>query len=136
MAEMEGQSAGVWHRYNAKSLVWYPKDDFEAAGYQIPETWDELIALMDMIVADGDTPWCVGIESGADQIRNQIFKRPGKNREILKLAHQIAQYDVKIRYDLIIDNPYDTEQTLKETIDLLLNLPKPLRAQSAGTGLK
>jgi radical SAM superfamily enzyme YgiQ (UPF0313 family) len=68
-----------------------------------------------------------GIESGADQIRNQIFKRPGKNKEILKLAHQIAQYDVKIRYDLIIDNPYDTEETLKETIDLLLKLPKPLR---------
>ncbi len=68
-----------------------------------------------------------GIESGADHIRNQIFKRPGKNKEILKLAHQIAQYDVKIRYDLIIDNPYDTEQTLKETIDLLLKLPKPLR---------
>jgi radical SAM superfamily enzyme YgiQ (UPF0313 family) len=68
-----------------------------------------------------------GIESGADHIRNQIFKRPGKNKEILKLAHQIAQHDVKIRYDLIIDNPYDTEHTLKETIDLLLKLPKPLR---------
>ncbi|MGD8989961.1 MAG: radical SAM protein [Desulfobacterales bacterium] len=68
-----------------------------------------------------------GIESGANQIRNQIFKRPGKNKEILKLAHQIARYDVKIRYDLIIDNPYDTKQTLKETIDLLLKLPKPLR---------
>jgi radical SAM superfamily enzyme YgiQ (UPF0313 family) len=68
-----------------------------------------------------------GIESGADHIRNQIFKRPGKNKEMLKLAHQIAQHDVKIRYDLIIDNPYDTEHTLKETIDLLLKLPKPLR---------
>lgn len=68
-----------------------------------------------------------GIESGSDYIRNQIFKRPGKNIEILKLAHQITQYGVKIRYDLIIDNPYDTEQTLKETIDLLLKLPKPLR---------
>jgi radical SAM superfamily enzyme YgiQ (UPF0313 family) len=68
-----------------------------------------------------------GIESGSDYIRNQIFKRPGKNIEILKLAHQIAQYDVKIRYDLIIDNPYDTDQTLTETIDLLLKLPKPLQ---------
>ena len=65
MADIGGQSAGVWHRFNGKSLVWYPKDDFDAAGYEIPETWDELIALMDMIVSDGDTPWCVGIESGA-----------------------------------------------------------------------
>jgi alpha-glucoside transport system substrate-binding protein len=55
---------GLWYRFNGKSLVWYPKDDFEAAGYEIPTTWDEMIALSDQIVADGDTPWCVGIESG------------------------------------------------------------------------
>lgn len=69
MAMMEGedgtQMAGVWHRYNAKSLVWYPVDDFEAAGYEIPETWDELIALSDQMVSDGGVPWCIGIESGA-----------------------------------------------------------------------
>jgi radical SAM superfamily enzyme YgiQ (UPF0313 family) len=68
-----------------------------------------------------------GIEAGTDRIRNQVFKRPGKNRELLKLAHEIAKFGIKIRYDLIIDNPYDTEETLKETIDLLLKLPKPLR---------
>ncbi|MFN2201345.1 MAG: ABC transporter substrate-binding protein [Caldilineaceae bacterium] len=65
MAQMEDQTAGVWHRFNGKSLVWYPKDDFDAAGYEIPTTWDEMIALSDMIVSDGDAPWCVGIESGA-----------------------------------------------------------------------
>jgi len=68
-----------------------------------------------------------GIEAGTDRIRNQVFRRPGKNRELLKLAHDIAELGIKIRYDLIIDNPYDTEETLKETIDLLLKLPKPLR---------
>ncbi|MBS1248849.1 MAG: Purine-binding protein [Chloroflexi bacterium] len=69
MAEMAGPdgtiTAGVWHRYNAKSQVWYPKEEFDAAGYEIPETWDEMVALSDLIVADGDKPWCVGIESGA-----------------------------------------------------------------------
>jgi len=69
MGTMQGPDgpimAGVWHRFNAKSQVWYPKDDFDAAGYTIPTTWDEMIALSDQIVADGDKPWCVGIESGA-----------------------------------------------------------------------
>ena len=69
MAEMEGPdgtiTAGVWHRFNGKSQVWYPKQEFEAAEYEIPETWDEMMALSDQIVADGDKPWCVGIESGA-----------------------------------------------------------------------
>jgi alpha-glucoside transport system substrate-binding protein len=67
MATMEGPNgpimAGVWHRVNIKSLVWYPKDDFEAAGYQIPTTWDEMVELSDTMVADGRTPWCIGIES-------------------------------------------------------------------------
>lgn len=69
MAMMEGPDgpimAGVWHRFNGKSLVWYPKDDWDAAGYTIPTNWAELFTLMDQIVSDGDTPWCVGIESGA-----------------------------------------------------------------------
>jgi alpha-glucoside transport system substrate-binding protein len=58
-------NAGVWHRFNGKSLVWYPKDDFDAAGYTIPETWDELLALTQLIADDGDAAWCIGIESGA-----------------------------------------------------------------------
>jgi len=59
-------TAGVWSRTGGtKSLVWYPKDDFDAAGYQVPETFDELVALTNQIRADGGTPWCIGIESGA-----------------------------------------------------------------------
>jgi alpha-glucoside transport system substrate-binding protein len=67
-ATVEGQNGpilgGVFQRVNTKSLVWYPKDDWDEAGYEIPETWDDMIALMDEIVADGDTPWCIGIQSG------------------------------------------------------------------------
>jgi alpha-glucoside transport system substrate-binding protein len=65
MSQMNGITAGVWNRFNGKSLVWYPIAAFEANGYTVPTTWDELIALQDQIIADGGTPWCVGIESGA-----------------------------------------------------------------------
>ena len=50
---------------NSKGLVFYPKAEFQKAGYQIPATWDELLALSDRIRADGHTPWCFGFESGA-----------------------------------------------------------------------
>ena len=40
-------------------MVWYPKDDFDAAGYTVPTTFDELTALADEIKGNGDTPWCV-----------------------------------------------------------------------------
>ena len=65
MANIGGINAGVWARYNGKSLVWYPKKAFDEAGYTVPTTWAELTALADQIVADGSSPWCVGIESGA-----------------------------------------------------------------------
>jgi len=57
--------AGIWARGNGKSFVFYPKAQFDAAGYEVPETWDELMALTEQIASDGDTPWCIGIESGA-----------------------------------------------------------------------
>ncbi len=55
---------GIFQRINAKGLVWYPKKAFDAAGYKVPTTWAEQQTLMDTIVKDGDTPWCIGIESG------------------------------------------------------------------------
>lgn len=67
-----------------------------------------------------------GIQTGSDYIRNNIFHRPGKNKEIINLANDIASYSIRIKYDLMLDNPYDTEQSLKDTIEFLLQLPKPL----------
>lgn len=63
LGEYKGKHYGVPTNINLKSMVWYPKDDFDDAGYKVPTTWDELIALSDQIVADGSTPWCVGFES-------------------------------------------------------------------------
>ncbi|MEM7287017.1 MAG: extracellular solute-binding protein [Actinomycetota bacterium] len=47
-----------------KGMVFYPKERFEEAGYEVPESWEELIALADRMVADGRTPFCFGFESG------------------------------------------------------------------------
>lgn len=49
---------------NVKSFVWYSPSMFDEAGYEIPQTWDEMIEISDDIVANGGVPWCAGIESG------------------------------------------------------------------------
>ena len=64
LVEVDGQHYGIPTNVNLKSMIWYPVDDFEDAGYEVPETWDDLLALSDQIVEDGSTPWCVGFESG------------------------------------------------------------------------
>src|SRR5262249_36102637 len=58
-------TGGVVSKNSVKSLVWYNPKTFNAAGYKIPTTWDEMLKLSDQIVADGGTPWCIGIESQA-----------------------------------------------------------------------
>jgi alpha-glucoside transport system substrate-binding protein len=63
LGEHDGEHYGIPTNINLKSMIWYPVDDFEEAGYEVPETWDDLIALSDQIVADGGTPWCVGFGS-------------------------------------------------------------------------
>ena len=52
------------YKVDVKSLVWYSPENFEDNGYDIPQSMEELIALSDQMVADGLTPWCIGIESG------------------------------------------------------------------------
>jgi len=93
--------AGVWHRFNAKSQVWYPQEEFEAAGYAIPETWDDLIALSDLIVADGDKPWCVGIESGA------ATGWPATDwlEEVMLRTTSLENYDAWVKGDLPFSSP-------------------------------
>jgi alpha-glucoside transport system substrate-binding protein len=60
----KGKHWGVPTNINLKSMIWYPKKAFDAKGYQVPKTWDDLLALSDKIVADGSSPWCMGFESG------------------------------------------------------------------------
>lgn len=52
------------YKIDVKSLVWYSPENFEDAGYEVPTTMEDLKALTDQIVADGGTPWCIGLGSG------------------------------------------------------------------------
>ncbi|KPQ13173.1 MAG: ABC-type alpha-glucoside uptake system substrate-binding component AglE [Rhodobacteraceae bacterium HLUCCO18] len=61
----ENEFYGFFFNVNVKSLVWYVPENFEDAGYEVPETMEELIALSEQIVEDGETPWCIGLGSGA-----------------------------------------------------------------------
>ncbi len=58
------QFLGFSYKTDLKSLVWYSPENFADAGYEVPKTMEELIALSDKIVADGGKPWCIGLGSG------------------------------------------------------------------------
>ncbi|MCP5028768.1 MAG: carbohydrate ABC transporter substrate-binding protein, partial [Actinomycetia bacterium] len=61
---VDGEQYGVPAKSDLKSLVWFQPGRFDELGYSVPETYDQLKNLTEVAAADGNTPWCVGIESG------------------------------------------------------------------------
>jgi alpha-glucoside transport system substrate-binding protein len=55
---------GFFYKVDLKSLVWFVPENFEDSDYEIPKTMEALKALTKQIVADGGTPWCIGLGSG------------------------------------------------------------------------
>ena len=108
---------GLWYRISVKSLVWYRPAAFEAKGYDIPQTWNELMALSDRIVADGGTPWCIGLESGAasgwpatDWVEDIVLRQAGPEVYSQWISHQL---------------PFDAPQIVKAVDEFGKLLRKP-----------
>ena len=108
--------AGVWGRANVKSIVFYPKKAFDAAGYTVPTTWDEMMVLTQQIADDGDTPWCIGIESGAatgwamtDWMEDAMLRTTSPEN-----------YDKWVKGELKFDSP-EVRNALKYVTDIWFN---------------
>lgn len=102
---------------NVKSFVWYSPSAFADAGYEIPETWDELVALSDQIVADGGVPWCAGLESGeatgwpaTDWLEDVLLRTAGPE-----------VYDQWVAHEIPFDDPQVAEAL--ETVGTILKNP-------------
>ena len=65
LGSVDGELYSFFYKVDVKSLVWYVPEAFEEAGYEVPETLEDLKALSEQIVEDGGTPWCIGLGSGA-----------------------------------------------------------------------
>jgi alpha-glucoside transport system substrate-binding protein len=67
-----------------KTIIWYSPVQFDAFGYSVPTTFDELDALVEQMVADGNIPWSMGFESdaatgwtGSDFIQDLLLTQQG-----------------------------------------------------------
>ncbi len=64
-ATVNGKVYGAPISMNVKSLYWYDKANFSAAGLTVPKTQADLDALITKVKANGKTPLCYGMESGS-----------------------------------------------------------------------
>ncbi len=104
---------------NMKSLVWYSPKAFTTAGYKVPTSWTEMMALSDTIAGTGKKPWCGGIASGtatgwpATDWLEQVVLRTGggdvydkwishdikfNSPEILRAMQQVQSWMLNPRY--------------------------------------
>lgn len=68
----------------------------------------------------------MGIQSGSDSLNKNVFNRPIKVAQILKATSIINKYRNELtppRYDIITDNPFETEKDLIKTIKILSKIP-------------
>ncbi len=100
----QGSTYGALVRANIKSLIWYPVSAFESAGYEIPTTWEGLLALVGQIEADGGTPWCHGEGAGSasgwpgtDWIEDLVLHEYGPDVYDGWTSHEIPFDDPRIR---------------------------------------
>ena len=87
-----------------KSIVYYVPENFEDAGYEIPQTMEELKALEDQIVADGGTPWCHGLFAegstgftGGDLMEDLLLRR-----EPVEVYDKWTTNEIKVDDPLIV----------------------------------
>lgn len=92
---------GFFYKVDVKSLVWYSPENFEDAGYEVPGSMEDLKALTDQIVADGGTPWCIGLGSGGatgwpatDWVEDMMLR-----------TQSPAMYDKWVSNELAFDDP-------------------------------
>ena len=89
---------------NMKSLVWYAPKAFTAAGYQVPTTWDQMMALSAQIAASGKKPWCGGISSGTatgwpatDWLEEVVLRKSGGDGYDQWVSHKVEFTDPQIQ---------------------------------------
>lgn len=104
LVTVEGKTLGIPIKADLKSLVWYSPKVFKEKGYEIPTTFDALIALQNKMKADKLTPWCIGIESGdatgwtlTDWFEDLMLRQHGPEVYDQWVAHEIPFNDPKVR---------------------------------------
>jgi alpha-glucoside transport system substrate-binding protein len=111
LSSVDGTPYGMFHRVNAKGWIWYNKPAWAEAGWQVPTTWDELMALTEEMKANSDiAPWCDGIESGAatgwkgtDWIENIMLRTQSVELYDQWVAHEVnfQSEEVKNAFEIL-----------------------------------
>jgi radical SAM superfamily enzyme YgiQ (UPF0313 family) len=81
--------------------------------------------ILEMLVDAGLERVEVGVQSGSEKIRQELFERPVTNNKLIDTARLLKRRKIVPFYDFIVDNPFETDKEKKEGLDFLLEIPRP-----------
>jgi alpha-glucoside transport system substrate-binding protein len=104
LGTVDGNLYGIFMKADSKSTIWYSPKNFDANGWEVPNTWDEMIALSDRIVSEGMNPWSVAVESAeasgwpaTDWIGEILLHESGGDAYDQWVNHEIPWTDSRIK---------------------------------------
>jgi radical SAM superfamily enzyme YgiQ (UPF0313 family) len=71
----------------------------------------------------------IGLQSGSDRVNKEIYKRNVTSREFLAASNLVKDAGLFGYYDIILDNPYETEEDILKTLEVILQIRKPFQFQ-------
>lgn len=107
LGEYNGKHYAIPTNTNIKSLIWYPKKAWDAAGYQVPQTWADLMTLSAQVLTDqtATAPWCIGMGSdaatgwpGTDWIEDIVLHTYGPDVYDKWVSHEIKFESPQIKH--------------------------------------
>jgi radical SAM superfamily enzyme YgiQ (UPF0313 family) len=112
----------IWKNWIDDFIDQYSDEiDLPFFAYIRPEFHSEKV--IEKLISIGMTSTVVAIQSGSERIRKKIFKRMLPKKKIIDFAKNMAKHKVEFTYHLINYNPFEKENEIIETIDLLKKLP-------------
>jgi len=80
---------------------------------------------VDKMAAAGLSHGRIGVQSGDQGQRLSLYDRHETNDEIIKVVKQFHRNKVRFTFDSIVNNPYETQEVLKESLRFFMEIPKP-----------
>jgi len=113
-------------RWLEKFLALYKAEiDLPFFCYTYPTTHNpKMLAMLEKAGCHAIT---MGVQSGSYRILTDVFNRPTRVGRVVKAAQEIAESGIPAAtFDIIPQTEFDTEDDLKETFEVLLQIPKGL----------
>jgi ABC-type glycerol-3-phosphate transport system substrate-binding protein len=117
---VDGTQYAIMFKGANKSTIWYNVADFEEAGVEPPETWEDLVAAADTLKAAGITPYSVGVDAGwpiSDIFENIYIRTAGE-----EMYDQLAKHEI----------PW-TDQSVKDALTLMADVVGDSSNMAGGT---